>query len=72
MNIDALSDQLILAKIPIINFVITFYNDIDGKKSTRTIRNIKAGVTDEVLNKAADAISQLIEHARYEVKLVMS
>lgn len=71
MNIDKLSDQSVLSKMSIINLVIIFY-DVNGKKSIRTIRNIKSEVTNDNVNKAANAISQLIEHTGYEVKLVMS
>ncbi len=54
------------------DLVIIFYNDIDGKKSIRTIKNIKSEVTNDDLDEAANAISQLIYHVRYEARLVIS
>lgn len=68
-----MSAQVITSTAVTSNLVITFYVDeLDGtiRRFTKTISGVKQGITNDVLSEAAKSISKLIEHTRYDVKLV--
>lgn len=55
------------------NLVITFYSEDEfgvTKRTTRTIAGIKQGASNDDINAAAKAVAQLIDHTRYDVKVV--
>ncbi|BAK56788.1 hypothetical protein SFBM_1024 [Candidatus Arthromitus sp. SFB-mouse-Japan] len=65
--------QVITSTTLATSLVITFYTDnLDGtvRKFTRTIADIKSGLTNDILSAAARAVAELVDHTRYDVKLV--
>ena len=53
--------QVITSTTLATSLVITF---------TRTIADIKSGLTNDILSAAARAVAELVDHTRYDVKLV--
>ncbi|WP_242821386.1 hypothetical protein [Candidatus Arthromitus sp. SFB-rat-Yit] len=72
-QIDLMDAQVITSTTLTSNLVITFYFDEDDgtiRRFTKTISGIKQGATNDALSEVAKSVSKVIEHTRYDIKVV--